>query len=205
KFTVTGITAQNTGNGGLFLSGNPGDSITVKATVSNIGPADASNVTASVLAFIATPGGGGPSPVLNCSPANPAGVLIPSNSSQDFLYTCTTSGGNGFVKQFNATANATYLNGPTSVPGSCVDNASNAVSAPTAFGPIMIDKTAPILTDAATSSQAPYIAGTWTNQDVTVTYSCVDNTSAANANSGVAPNSPTGTQTFTQETTAAGV
>ena len=306
KFTVTGITAQNTDNGGIYLSGNPGDSITVKATVSNIGPAAASNVTASVLAFTAIPGGGGPTPVLTCSPASPSGVLIASNSSQEFLYTCTTSGGNGFVNQFSATANATYINGPTSVPasssfstdpsvqitvdtakptiatvtatagnpstpyapgtwtsqnvtvtftcsdnfsgpgavypvinglpagviavvtqldpltsmaaatltaetsgttltGSCIDNASNAVSAPTAFGPIMIDKTPPVLSVGATAGQAPYIAGTWSNQDVTVTYSCVDNTSAANANSGVAPGSPTGSQTFTQETTAAGV
>ena len=87
--------------------------------------------------------------------------------------------------------------------GTCTDLAGN-VSTVT-FSPIMIDKTPPVLTvSAATADNNPYSAGVWTNQNVTVTYACADNASPLSVNSGLAAGSPTGSQTFTQETPIAG-
>jgi hypothetical protein len=83
------------------------------------------------------------------------------------------------------------------INGSCADNAGNSVTA--SFGPVKIDKTPPTLTVSATANGNPYTAGTWTNQNVSVTFACVDNPAATA--SGVAPGSPTGNTTLTAETT----
>lgn len=56
----------------------------------------------------------------------------------------------------------------------CVDGAGN-VANPVTFGPIMIDKTLPALSaHAVTKDGKPYTPGTWTQQDVTVTFDCAD-------------------------------
>lgn len=85
--------------------------------------------------------------------------------------------------------------------GTCTDQAGNVSSV--TFSPIMIDKTPPVLTVSASTPLGAYTSGAWTNQNVSVTYVCVDN--ASTVNSGVAAGSPTGSQTFTQQTTIAGV
>ncbi|HVK25314.1 MAG TPA: hypothetical protein VM677_28490, partial [Actinokineospora sp.] len=54
-----------------------------------------------------------------------------------------------------------------SVGGTATDNADNTETATVA---VSIDKTAP----AVTASAAPYVPGTWTNQDVTVSFGCAD-------------------------------
>jgi hypothetical protein len=98
------------------------------------------------------------------------------------------------------TGNAVFTketsNGTTT--GMCVDVAGNVSSLP--FGNVQIDKTPPVLTVSALTPAGAYSAGTWTNQPVTVTYSCTD--TAGPANSGVAANNPTGSQTFTAETSS---
>jgi hypothetical protein len=60
-----------------------------------------------------------------------------------------------------------------SATGTCADRADNQAS-DTVTG-IRIDRTAPVLTaSAVTANGAPYAPGTWTNQDVTVTFTCAD-------------------------------
>ncbi len=60
-----------------------------------------------------------------------------------------------------------------SATGKCLDNAGNSASN-TQSG-INIDKTPPVLTaSAATADGKPYTSGTWTNQNVTVTFICTD-------------------------------
>ena len=87
--------------------------------------------------------------------------------------------------------------------GTCTDKAGNVSSV--TFSPIKIDQTPPVLTVATTNADSSaYTPGKWTNQSVTVTYTCNDNASPLNVNSGVAASSPTAPQTFTHETTSTG-
>ncbi|SDJ12653.1 hypothetical protein SAMN05192558_110123 [Actinokineospora alba] len=58
--------------------------------------------------------------------------------------------------------------GNQSVGGTATDNADNTATA--SVGGVNIDKAAPTISASAT----PYVPGTWTNQDVTVSFSCAD-------------------------------
>jgi len=78
-----------------------------------------------------------------------------------------------------------------------IDNADNVES--TASRTWHIDLTPPTLTASATADGSPYTAGSWTNQDVTVTFSCTDPVSNG-VSSGVASGFPTGDTTLTAET-----
>src|SRR5437588_600857 len=81
--------------------------------------------------------------------------------------------------------------------GSCSDNAGNSDSA--TFGPVKIDKTKPTITASAKKADnSAYSAGDWTNQNVTVSYSCSDGGSVS---SGVA--STSAADAFTAETAGA--
>ena len=72
------------------------------------------------------------------------------------------------------TLTAETSNGSVSSDGDCIDNAGNADTSAT-FGPVMIDKTAPVIASSAANADAsPYVAGTWTNQSVTVSFTCAD-------------------------------
>jgi hypothetical protein len=58
--------------------------------------------------------------------------------------------------------------------GACVDEAGNVAPLAT-VGPIKVDMTKPVITGSATTADGkPYAAGTWTNQDVTVTFACAE-------------------------------
>lgn len=60
-----------------------------------------------------------------------------------------------------------------SATGTCRDNAGNAASRLQTG--INIDKTPPVLTaNATTADGKPYTGGIWTNQNVTVTFTCTD-------------------------------
>ena len=64
-------------------------------------------------------------------------------------------------------------NGIFTATGTVTDNAGNTANA--SFGPIQIDKTAPTVTASATKADStPYTAGTWTNQNVLVHFTCSD-------------------------------
>lgn len=58
--------------------------------------------------------------------------------------------------------------------GTATDNTGFFSS--TNFGPIQIDKTAPSISATATKADATaYTAGSWSNQDITVSYTCSEN------------------------------
>jgi hypothetical protein len=74
----------------------------------------------------------------------------------------------------SALASATTSGEGAAVPatGTCTDNAGNAASNTQNF---KVDMTAPTITASATKADlSPYTAGTWTNQDVTVHFTCSD-------------------------------
>src|SRR6266851_2940630 len=61
--------------------------------------------------------------------------------------------------------------------GNCADNAGNA-AAPLVFGGIDIDKTPPVVAASAnTADGKAYVSGSWTNQNVIVTFTCPDDRS----------------------------
>jgi VCBS repeat-containing protein len=62
--------------------------------------------------------------------------------------------------------------GLTTIERTATDGSGNSAS--TSFGPIRIDKTAPTIVASATAGGRSYVAGTSTNQDVTVHYTCAD-------------------------------
>jgi hypothetical protein len=76
------------------------------------------------------------------------------------------------------------------VSGSCADHANNIATVN--FGPILIDQTPPRITATATTADGqPYTAGAWTNQAVTVHFSCAED-AAASYISGVATDTVAG-------------
>jgi hypothetical protein len=149
-------------------------------------------------------------PVLTLMSTTPNGAYVAStwtNQSVTVAYACAdtastvaNSGVATFAPMQQIFSTETSNGMSTS---SCTDAAGNVSIA--SFSPIMIDKTPPVLTVSDTNADSTaYIPGTWTNQSVTVTYSCVDNASALNINSGLAAGSPTAPQTFTAETPLSG-
>jgi len=166
QLSITGINAANTNTGSIYLSGNPGDSITVTMNVLNQGPADATSVAAAALTISPVAGGTplGQAPVVTCSAAS-GPAMIPHNLTQSYMYTCTTSGGNGFVT-FSAGASAQYVNSAASVP---------ATAAPMTSNQITVDTTPPMLMFNAASPAAN--AAGWNNTAVAFSYTTTDNLS----------------------------
>ncbi len=130
-----------------------------------------------------------------------------TNQNVRVTYTCVddlspvANSGVAFYAPLQQIFNTETANGSST--GTCTDKAGN-VSTVT-FSPIMIDQTPPVLTVATTNADSSaYTPGKWTNQSVTVKYTCNDNASLLHVNSGVAAGSPTAPQTFTQGTTSAG-
>lgn len=65
--------------------------------------------------------------------------------------------------------------GTTTVTGSCTNGAGQTTDA-TALT-IKIDKSAPTIVATASTASGPYSSGTWTNEDVTVHFTCTDGVS----------------------------
>src|SRR6185369_15168216 len=103
-----------------------------------------------------------------------------TNQSVTVSFTCADTGSvqsgiaTDTVGDDDDTLTAETSNGSVSSDGDCIDNAGNADSSAT-FSPIEIDKTAPVISSSATNADASaYVAGTWTNQSVTVSFTCAD-------------------------------
>jgi hypothetical protein len=83
----------------------------------------------------------------------------------------------------------------------CVDVAGNAASG-VSFSPIKIDTGVPVITVLATNADASaYLADTWTNQDVSVGFSCSDGSGSGLATDTVADDN----ETLTDETAVGSV
>lgn len=77
-----------------------------------------------------------------------------------------------------ATANVSITaEGETTISYFARDAAGNTEAAQTLT--VKIDKSAPSITSSATAGGNPYAAGTWTNQDVVVSFNCTDTGSGA--------------------------
>ena len=103
--------------------------------------------------------------------------------------TATDNAGGSGVSQITYSASGAQTISPTTVNGASAnivitsegettityfasDNVGNVEVAHTLM--VKIDKTEPSITPSATISGNPYTAGTWTNQNVTVTFNCTD-------------------------------
>jgi hypothetical protein len=119
-----------------------------------------------------------------------------ADGSGSGLATNTTAGDGGTLS--SETSSGSF----TSLGSHCVDNAGNA-AVTNIFSPIKIDKTAPVISASAhNADSSAYVAGTWTHQSVTVSFSCAE---AGSVQSGIATNltgSDGGTQSA--ETSAGG-
>ena len=94
-----------------------------------------------------------------------------TNQSVTVHFTCADSGSGIASCPTDVTYTADGITPSTS--GTATDNAGNTASA--SFGAVQIDKTAPGITASATTADNnPYTAGTWTNQSVTVHFTCAD-------------------------------
>lgn len=118
----------------------------------------------------------------NGSGTQPYSAGQPTNQNVTVAFTCT-DGGSG-VSSLSFSSAATTTNSGTnplsvtvtsaganqSVTATCTDVAGN--SATSTFSDININKSAPEITATATAGGQPYTPGTWTDQTVTVTFSC---------------------------------
>jgi DNA-binding beta-propeller fold protein YncE len=103
-------------------------------------------------------------------------------TSQDVTVTFDCSDGGSGVASVTSPVTISTEGANQSATGTCTDNAANSSSF--TFSGINIDRTQPTITDSATSGGSAYTSGTWTHQDVIVTFSCTD------AGSGVASVTP---------------
>ena len=98
-------------------------------------------------------------------------------------FSCNDHGGFSGVATCEPSTDPTFTSSTSSVAASATDIAGNSSTG--SFGPINIDKIRPAISVSATKADGgSYTAGSWTNQDVTVHYSCAD------ADSGVASCTP---------------
>ena len=122
-------------------------------------------------------------PTITASASTPSGPYVggPTNENVTVTFACAsdpalddpTTPGNDAISFCTAPITVS-AEGYTTVSGSVIDVAGTRAN--TSFGPILIDKTGPVIT--ATMSTAtdglPYVPGTPTTQDVLVSFSCVD-------------------------------
>jgi hypothetical protein len=124
-----------------------------------------------------------------------------TNKTVRVTFTCTDSGGSG--KATDTASGDTDVEDETTgetvnSSGECTDNAGNS-AAGASFGPIKIDKTDPTITASAVTLPLPgntYLADTWTNKDVRVSFSCTDS-----GGSGKATDTASGHTDVTETTT----
>jgi hypothetical protein len=111
-----------------------------------------------------------------------------TNESVQVEFSCTEGlSGKATDTVAGTTLSAEGVTASVSNTGTCVDNAGNTADA-ASFGPVKIDKTKPVVTATATKADStPYVAGTWTNQSVTVGFTCAE---AGAVQSGLATANP---------------
>ena len=99
-----------------------------------------------------------------------------TNRDVTVSFTCATDpnlGPAGIPPGGCTPAQVVAAEGSTSVSGSVLDIAGTRVT--TTFGPVLIDKTPPTISVAATlAGGGTYTFGSWTNQNVTLTFTCAD-------------------------------
>ncbi len=122
-------------------------------------------------------------PVIAGTAKTQGGVYTPgmwTNQPVTVTWTCTDEqGGSGSDATKTTLQPTTVVNASVAQvasTGDCYDKAGNKAS-PGTFGPINIDPIPPTITGAGTlPGGAAYTPGTWTNQQVSVGFTCTDNT-----------------------------
>ena len=174
QFTVSNVNVYKLSTGLSFA--RSGDTVEVDVTVSNLGTLTASGVVPAVTVV--------PAGAAACGTPVPPSADILGGSSQVFQIVCTIGSTNGSIT-FSASATGTF---PGGVFASTASTANSSAS-------LLVDNAAPAISASATTSDGnSYAAGTWTNQSVTVIFSCTD------LGSGVAPGFPTGNTTISAVT-----
>ncbi len=102
----------------------------------------------------------------SCSDSGSGVATLTGTSSGSF----STSGTNPL------TVTVTSAGSGQTASATCTDTAGNTTTA--TFSNIVITRTAPVITAAATSGGRSYSAGSWTNQAVTVTFTCTPDSTA---------------------------
>ena len=137
----------------------PGDTITVTTVVANTGsPADSVSPNLTLV-----PTG---TASANCGGPTPATASLAGNAQQTFLFTCDSVTGAGTLA---------FAIGLTAVDHA---TAAGITVSPGTTNPVTILANPPKLTVTATSGNAPYASGAWTNQNVVVTFTCTPSTGA---------------------------
>jgi Tol biopolymer transport system component len=95
-----------------------------------------------------------------------------TNQTVTITFFCTDVGGPG-VDSFSPPVVLANEGADQMVDASCTDTAANTVTG--VFGPVSIDKTLPLITTTITNADgSAYVPGTWTKQNVTVSFGCTD-------------------------------
>jgi hypothetical protein len=153
--SVTGATTVSTDTAGQTVSGSATDAL------GSVGPTQSVVVKRDTV-----------KPTITGSRSPAANSLGWNNSDVTVSFTCSDA--LSLIKSCATPQTVTGNGANQSATGAATDNADNTQSA--TVGGISIDKTAPTVTASAT----PYLAGTWTNQDVTVAFACADQLSGVN-------------------------
>jgi hypothetical protein len=200
--TVTGsnaaliLTAEGTTTlsfSAMDIAGNVSSTQTVDVKIDTVAP--------SLLVSATIPSGGGTVSYTSGSATN-QNVTVTFSCSDARSGVATLVGTTGSANTQSGTnplsVTVTSSGDGQSVTGTCTDNAGNQTSS--TFGGIDITRTAPTITAHASAGGAPYTPGTWTNQTVTVTFSCTPlsvGNQIANLTTPVQVNGPTTNQTVT--------
>jgi hypothetical protein len=109
-----------------------------------------------------------------------------TNQDVKVSFSCSdNAGGSGVAAGSPSPASQTFdTEGVHTASSSCTDAAGNPAVAGS-FGPVKIDKTAPVISGSAVTlpGDDAYSAGVWTNKSVKVSFSCADALSGVDSNS----------------------
>jgi hypothetical protein len=187
QFTITNVDAQILNEVGSTGYMRAGDVANVAVTVSSVGPANATNVVASLMVNPTAAGTPpGPAPVVTCSAPIPATASIMATGTQVFNFTCSAVSGNGYV-MITAGATGHYVD-----PAADVLATATTVTVPPSnlLSQVTVDTVPPTLAFGTTTT-AQSAAG-WYNTPVAVPYSTNDNLSGVMSAVATAPATSTG-------------
>ena len=189
SFTISNVNVAIANEVGSTSYMRAGDTATVSVSVTSMGPANASNVTAALAVNVVAGGTqGGAGPVVTCGAPTPPSASITGTGTQVFNFTCTANSGNGYVT-FTANATGQYANSPAATVTATATPVSEPAVMPSGTGPnVVVDTTVPFLgfqpttsdgpspMDAAAASSTQSAPG-WYNSPVVVPYTTSDNLS----------------------------
>lgn len=150
SLALSGITATGSGGGGSLKAG---DSVTLTASVVNSG--SAADAVTPVVATVATG-----TASAGCGGGSPPSANLPTGGSQTYTFQCGPVSGSGTLAFSVAISATDHLTGAGISVSPGTSNVLDVLGAP------------PVVTVTASAGGGTYTSGTWTNQDVTVMFTC---------------------------------